>query len=244
MAFVPVRDTASTAPVHAAYFESPPAEKVMPLAFEERQTSEVEEIDVVPASAPALPPSPAMTVPDLHSDLAPRGRPVWMLATVALVVAALVLSGFALISLLLVSRAPSVAGSTQRAEPASSAPTIATPPPGIVAAAQPPAATSTTDAPVVDFNAEVPNTPTGAKPVGRPLANITPHLTGTVRLAIKPWGHVIVDGVAVGVTPPLKRLALPQGQHKVQIVNPGFMTYLARIEVRKDDAVTVTYEFK
>ena len=243
IAFAPDRETASTAPIHAAYMEFSPIEKVMLLAFEER-TSDVNETDVVPASTPALPPSPAITVADLHSELAPRGRPVWLLATVALAVAALVVTGFALISLLSVGPAPSVAGPTLKQQAVSSAPIIATAPPVLVAPVRPPAVVPTTDPRAAGLDAGVPNTPIETKPVVRRLANNAPPVTGILQLAIKPWGHVIVDGVTVGVTPPLKRLPLPQGQHKVQIVNPGFVTYLTRIEVHKDDAVTVTYEFK
>ena len=244
IAFSPIHETVSTAPVHAACSEFSPIEKVMLLAFEDRQTTDIPEADVLPAPVPVSPPTPAIPAPDLHSELAPAVRPGWILATVALVVAALVVGGFALISLLRVGQAPSVAGPTLKPDLVSGAPTIPTVPPVILPVSRPSAAIPTTDSPAGNSDAAVSHPPTEAKPVARRATNIAPPLTGTVRLVIKPWGHVLVDGVAVGVTPPLKRLTLPQGQHKVQVVNPGFATYLALIEVSKDDSVTVTYEFK
>jgi non-specific serine/threonine protein kinase len=67
---------------------------------------------------------------------------------------------------------------------------------------------------------------------------------GTVRLAIKPWGEILVDGVSQGVSPPLKRISLPEGKHRVEITNPGFPSHVADIEVAKNQPVTVSYEFK
>jgi hypothetical protein len=240
IAFAPARENPSTAPAHAAYFELMPVEKVMPLASKERQTPDVQEAGVALESAPPLPPS---AVRELHSKLAPAGRAVWLLATVASAVAALVVSGFALISLLRVGPAPTLAGAVLKQEPVSSAATIAAPPPVLLAPARP-ASVGTTDPQTANLAAKIPDAPIKAKLAERRLASNALPVTGTLQLAVKPWGHVVVDGVTVGVTPPLKRLPLLQGQHKVQIENPGFATYLTRIEVRKDDAVTVTYEFK
>jgi hypothetical protein len=42
------------------------------------------------------------------------------------------------------------------------------------------------------------------------------------QLQIKPWGVVSVDGVDLGVSPPLRRLALTPGRHTVRITNPKY----------------------
>ena len=242
IAFTPVRETTSTAPVRADYREVSANDKAMLPAFEENQTAEANDTDVVVASVPSVLPSLAITLPDLHSEVAPHGQPVWLLATVALVVAALVVSGFAMISVLRIGQDPPVAGFAAKREPVSSPPAIAVAPPALPGTARQSVVAPPTDPSAADAGRPV--ALPEAKPVLRRLTNTAPPVTGSVRLAIKPWGHVVVDGVTVGVTPPLKRLSLPPGQHKVQIVNPGFETYLTRIEIRQDDAVTVAYEFK
>lgn len=56
----------------------------------------------------------------------------------------------------------------------------------------------------------------------------------TVRLAIKPWGTVWVDGVSRGVSPPLKKLSLTDGKHQIRIVNPNFPDYISEIEINKN----------
>lgn len=55
----------------------------------------------------------------------------------------------------------------------------------------------------------------------------------TIRLTIKPWGNVWIDGVSMGVSPPLKKLALTDGKHQIRIVNPNFPDYVAEIEINK-----------
>jgi non-specific serine/threonine protein kinase len=67
--------------------------------------------------------------------------------------------------------------------------------------------------------------------------------TGRVSLAIQPWGTITVDGVAKGVSPPLKTLTLPAGKHEIKVVNPAFPPYSATVTVGADAAVTVTRNF-
>ena len=68
--------------------------------------------------------------------------------------------------------------------------------------------------------------------------------TGIVTLAVNPWGTVLVDGVSKGVSPPLRRLALPEGTHKIRIVNPNFSNdYETEIEINKKNSVKIKYDF-
>jgi hypothetical protein len=64
-----------------------------------------------------------------------------------------------------------------------------------------------------------------------------------VKLLIKPWGTVYVDGVERGVSPPLKRLALPAGRHTVRVVNPNFRDRVIRIDASKAGANRINVDF-
>lgn len=66
---------------------------------------------------------------------------------------------------------------------------------------------------------------------------------GSVKLMIKPWGTVLVDGVSQGVSPPLKTLSLPEGRHQITIVNPNFPAYITKVEVKKNKPGSIRYNF-
>jgi len=68
--------------------------------------------------------------------------------------------------------------------------------------------------------------------------------TGTVRLAVAPWGEVFVDGVNRGVTPPLKELALGAGSHRIEIRNPAAPSLTREIVVREGKASVIAHRFK
>ena len=67
--------------------------------------------------------------------------------------------------------------------------------------------------------------------------------TANYRLAIKPWGTVYVDGKEKGVSPPLKRLVLPAGKHKIRIVNPNFRDHLMDVNVAAGKSGTIDVDF-
>jgi serine/threonine-protein kinase len=67
--------------------------------------------------------------------------------------------------------------------------------------------------------------------------------TGTLFLAISPWGRVSVDGRAVGVAPPLTQLTLPEGKHTVTIKNDESPVFTQSIQVEAGQGVTVTHAF-
>jgi serine/threonine protein kinase len=64
-----------------------------------------------------------------------------------------------------------------------------------------------------------------------------------IRLLIKPWGTVFVDGVQSGTSPPLKTLSLTGGKHKIRVTNPGFPDFLKEIDVGKDNLRVIKHEF-
>ena len=68
--------------------------------------------------------------------------------------------------------------------------------------------------------------------------------TGTVRLAIAPWGEVFVDGASKGVTPPLKELALSPGRHRIEIRNPAAASVTRDVTVSAGGRTVVSHRFR
>ncbi len=66
---------------------------------------------------------------------------------------------------------------------------------------------------------------------------------GTVRLAISPWGEVLVDGRHMGVTPPMNQLNLPPGRHSITIRNEGAPDFRQTLVVQSGKAVTLKHQF-
>jgi hypothetical protein len=67
--------------------------------------------------------------------------------------------------------------------------------------------------------------------------------TVSYRLAIKPWGAVYVDGRERGVSPPMKRLALTAGKHKIRIVNPGFPDHVINLDPGRNKSAMIEHDF-
>jgi hypothetical protein len=67
--------------------------------------------------------------------------------------------------------------------------------------------------------------------------------TGTVVLLVTPWGQVEVDGIMQGITPPLRRLTLPQGRHTVTVRNTDYPSIIRVIEVNAESPVIIQHRF-
>jgi len=68
---------------------------------------------------------------------------------------------------------------------------------------------------------------------------------GQLVLRISPWGRVSVDHAPVGASPPLSRLDLPEGQHRVDISNPSSKVPVTRvIWVKKGEPVVLDHRFE
>lgn len=65
---------------------------------------------------------------------------------------------------------------------------------------------------------------------------------GAVSIAVSPWGEVVVDGQNKGVAPPLNRLSLPVGKHKIEIKN-GDDNYAVTIDVNTEKELKVVHHF-
>jgi serine/threonine-protein kinase len=67
--------------------------------------------------------------------------------------------------------------------------------------------------------------------------------TGTLQLAISPWGEVEVDGRAVGLAPPLNRLTLSAGAYQVVVRNADFPPFTTTVQVDADGVAVVRHRF-
>jgi eukaryotic-like serine/threonine-protein kinase len=67
--------------------------------------------------------------------------------------------------------------------------------------------------------------------------------SGTVRLAVSPWGQVEVDGKPMGTTPPLNELTLTEGRHQVTIRNEDFPAHTATVTVTPGQSISVRHKF-
>jgi len=66
---------------------------------------------------------------------------------------------------------------------------------------------------------------------------------GTIRLAVAPWGRVLVDGKERGVSPPLREIRISAGRHTVEIRNTTFASHVAKVEVKAGGSITVKHRF-
>jgi hypothetical protein len=85
--------------------------------------------------------------------------------------------------------------------------------------------------------------PAPAVPAAAPPANAAIINGTTYKLVIKPWGTVHVDGIALGVSPPVKRLTLAPGQHTILITNPGFPEHVITVDAGRRETQAITHDF-
>jgi hypothetical protein len=67
--------------------------------------------------------------------------------------------------------------------------------------------------------------------------------SGTLQLAISPWGEIEVDGRSAGTTPPLTQLSLPVGTHSITVRNADFPPFSTTVQVQADKPVVVRHRF-
>jgi serine/threonine-protein kinase len=74
-------------------------------------------------------------------------------------------------------------------------------------------------------------------------ARALPPATGTVRIAISPWGLVEVDGTPSGAAPPITELSLSEGRHQIVVRNGDFAPYTATINVSAGQTISLRHKF-
>jgi class 3 adenylate cyclase len=67
---------------------------------------------------------------------------------------------------------------------------------------------------------------------------------GRLELAVAPWGEVLIDGKSRGVSPPLRVLDVPAGEHTIEIRNSTFPAYVERVQVKPGEAVKIRHRFR
>jgi eukaryotic-like serine/threonine-protein kinase len=80
--------------------------------------------------------------------------------------------------------------------------------------------------------------PTPSNPVATPAV-----ATGSVQMAVSPWGQVEVNGAVVGTTPPLTRLSLPEGTHTITVRNEDFPAFTTTVQVSADKPAVLRHRF-
>jgi serine/threonine-protein kinase len=77
----------------------------------------------------------------------------------------------------------------------------------------------------------------------RAAARLIAPPTGTVKMAISPWGLVEVDGAASGAAPPITELTLAEGRHQIVVRNGDFAPYTASVNVTAGQTVSLRHKF-
>jgi len=81
-----------------------------------------------------------------------------------------------------------------------------------------------------------------APPVVQAAAAPVPQ-TGTLLLAVSPWGEVYVDGKRHGTAPPLSQLELPPGPHRIEIRNTALPSYRTDITLQAGRTSRLEHQF-
>ncbi len=109
------------------------------------------------------------------------------------------------------------------------------------------AAASTSAAPPDAKSASSAAAPASTTPAGTNTASGEQGVDATsalYRVQVKPWANVFVDGNQQGVSPPLKRLVLPEGKHQIKLVNPNFPDHTIDVTVNaKKRFGVIDYDF-
>jgi hypothetical protein len=115
----------------------------------------------------------------------------------------------------------------------------------------PTAAASIAGAPAAQVAAQEPEkapaataAPSSAAAVKPAPAKAEAAATGTVSLAVQPWGEVFVNGRSRGVSPPLKNLKLAPGTYSLEVRNTTFAPLKQKVRVKAREEVTVRHVFK
>ncbi len=113
-----------------------------------------------------------------------------------------------------------------------------------VPASEPAALPTVPDKPAADVGpaSDVVKAPAGdgSRTLGRTPA--TPD-SGTVMLDVTPWAQVEVNGVMVGLSPPMAQLLLPEGEHAITLRSTGFVPYTVTVMVRETAPVELRHRF-
>lgn len=66
----------------------------------------------------------------------------------------------------------------------------------------------------------------------------------TISLAIAPWGEVYVDGKKIGISPPLTRLEIEPGVHRIEIRNGSFAPHHVKVNLEPEQTLKIKHKFR
>lgn len=66
----------------------------------------------------------------------------------------------------------------------------------------------------------------------------------TLNFTVRPWGTIFIDGKKMGVTPPVKKLTVTAGKHKIEIRNLNLKPYSLTVDLKAETTKTIKYTFK
>jgi len=81
----------------------------------------------------------------------------------------------------------------------------------------------------------------------KPAAKAAPKAEGlpvVVKLAISPWGEVLVNGKSRGVSPPLREIKLAPGTYAIEVRNGNLTPLKQKVTVKPKSEITITHVFK
>ncbi|CAM4015928.1 hypothetical protein [Bordetella tumulicola] len=71
-----------------------------------------------------------------------------------------------------------------------------------------------------------------------------PAASSAVRVSVRPWGEVFIDGKSRGISPPLGEVKLSPGTHRVTIRNPASSDYHTTITVGRGGSGAISHVFE
>lgn len=71
-----------------------------------------------------------------------------------------------------------------------------------------------------------------------------PAASSAVRVSVRPWGEVFIDGKSRGISPPLGEVKLSPGKHAVTIRNPASPDYHTTITVGRGGSGAISHVFE
>jgi class 3 adenylate cyclase len=66
---------------------------------------------------------------------------------------------------------------------------------------------------------------------------------GVIKLAISPWGRVLVDGKVQGASPPLTQIRLAPGRHRIEVRNATLKPHIEEVELLPNQSATIRHRF-
>ncbi|MBQ5941645.1 MULTISPECIES: hypothetical protein [unclassified Massilia] len=204
-----------------------------------------------PSAAPPVAQFSAEAEPDFLRARQPARVQRWLLLGLA---ATVLLGGLAALLALLHASDSRDALTLTLPEPGAQQQAAAPPAPAFAAQGGMDQAPALTPAPAALGSgvAVTPEAPAAALPAPRPgvapptAVTVLPAAAkpgATYKLQIKPWGTILVNGVNRGVSPPLKRLTLPAGQHTIRIINPSFPEHTVTVNSVKGANAIIELDF-